>query len=131
MAFCAYCGQPLQEGYRFCAGCGAPVPQTAPAAETRYLHIRRKADLFLCKAAVVLDGQQCAMLAGAGKVTSIPVSQGNHTIRIRVASGAGIEELDEIAFQVGKRDFYGEFFLQRTAFKGIYRFQMCEVDDSE
>lgn len=131
MAFCAYCGQLLSDGSRFCAGCGAPITQaeqTAQTAQTRYLHIRRKADLFLCKAAVVLDGQQCAILAGAGKVTTIPISQGEHTITIRVASGAGIEELDEIAFQVNERDFCGEFFLQRTALKGIYRFDMWEIE---
>ena len=31
MAFCTYCGSPLDEGVKFCTNCGAAVEEAAPA----------------------------------------------------------------------------------------------------
>ena len=106
---------------------GVKLPPVTPvAAPTRYLCIKRKADLFLCKAFVILDGQQCAILAGWGKETIIPVSGGTHTVSIRVVSGAGLAETDTLTIQVSDRDWHGTFGLERGAIKAAYKFELWE-----
>lgn len=97
------------------------------STSTRYLRIRRKVDLFVCKAAVIIDGQQCATLENLGKETVIPISQGTHRIFIRVASAAGITDMDELTFHVKDHDWYGEFWLHRGAFKASYKFDLQEL----
>lgn len=96
-------------------------------APTHYLRIKRKVDLFVCKAAVIIDGQQCAILENPGKETVIPISAGTHKVFIRVASAAGITDMDELTFRVNDRDWYGEFWLHRGAFKATYKFDLKEL----
>jgi len=96
-------------------------------APTHYLRIKRKVDLFVCKAAVIIDGQQCAILENPGKETVIPISAGTHKVFIRVASAAGITDMDELTFCVNDRDWYGEFWLHRGAFKATYKFDLKEL----
>ena len=103
------------------------IPELDPSYNEpviHYLHIKRKVDLFLCKAAVLIDGEQVAILEGQGQVTSIPVEEGVHTVMIRVASAAGITDLDPVQFVMGKHDWYGEFYLHRGAFKAAYKYKM-------
>ena len=102
-------------------------PETDQSVTTRYLRIKRKVDLFVCKAAVIIDGQQCAILENPGKETVIPISQGTHRIFIRVASASGITDMDELTFQVKDHDWYGEFRLHRGAFKASYKFDFQEL----
>ena len=96
-------------------------------APVRQLYIKRKVDLLvLSKVVVILDGQQVGTLAGQGKVSAIPVSQGLHKIIFRMVDGSGITDMDEMTFRVGDYDWYGEFGLHRGAFKAEYRFEMRE-----
>lgn len=96
-------------------------------APTRQLYIKRRVDLLmLSKVAVILDGQQVGILAGQGKTSAIPVSQGLHKITFRAVDGSGITDMDEMTFRVGDYDWYGEFWLRRGAFKAEYQFEMRE-----
>ena len=97
------------------------------SAPVRQLFIKRKVDLLmLSTVAVILDGEQVGILAGQGKTSAIPVSQGLHTITFRAVDGSGVTDMDEMTFCVGDHDWYGEFWLHRGAFKAEYRFEMRE-----
>lgn len=101
--------------------------QSAETAQTRQLFIKRKVDLLLLsKVAVIIDGNQVGVLAGQGKVSAIPVSQGMHTISFRAVDGSGLTKMNEMTFNVTDHDWYGEFWLRRGAFKAEYRFEMRE-----
>ena len=140
-AVCTNCGisysiERLREklGSRSTAdGSSAGKPQYTPpvnnyVAPTRYLRIKRKSDLFMCKAAVILDGQQCAMLGGWGKETVLPVSCGTHTVSIQAASAAGVVQTNALTIQVADRDWQGIFGLERGALKASYKFDLWEVN---
>ena len=96
-------------------------------APTHQLFIKRKIDLLmLSKVAVIIDGQQVGILAGQGKTSVIPVSQGLHKISFRMVDGSGVTDMDEMTFRVADHDWYGEFWLKRGAIKAEYRFEMRE-----
>lgn len=106
------------------------IPESKSNTSTgavRYMHIKKKFDLHICKMAVVVDGEQVAVLKGAGKVTTIPISQGEHKIFLRVASGAGLVETEETTIHVGDFDFVGEAGLFRGAFKAAYALKLGEM----
>ena len=105
-------------------------PQNAymPAEEpVQYLRIKRKIDLYVNKYAVIIDGQQKYILEGQGKETVIPITQGPHTIIVQSAGAGGIINLGELGFVVNNRDWYGEIWLARGAFRAKEKFQMWEL----
>ena len=106
-------------------GENGPAPGSSPM---RLLRIMRKRSFILFKAAVFIDGQQCAVLEKPGSVTDIPVSPGLHRISFRVATANGITEMDNSrTFCVADRDWYGVFYMQRNAFGASCKFDMHEI----
>ena len=142
---CDLCGGALQmdkDGQSaVCTQCGIAYPmerlreklgaQPAGAASTqaetaRVLRILRKRTTVLFKAVVLLDGEVCAELGKPGSVTEIPVAPGAHEISFRVATAAGVTEMDALRFQVGSRDLRGVFALKRGAFRAGFTFELQE-----
>ena len=98
------------------------------SAPLRTLRITRKRSFILFKAAVFIDGQQCAVLEKSGQVIEIPVAPGLHRISFRVATANGITEADNAwTFHVSERDWYGVFYMQRSAFGASCKFDMHEI----
>ena len=103
-----------------------PVPPTPPQPRMHTLHLQRKFNLSACaaKAAVYLDDQLCAVLTARGQA-SVPISEGTHTIFVRIQTPVPVE-LGPSAFQVVNRDVHGLLRLQQSAFSAAWQFELSE-----
>ena len=102
--------------------------KASASAPLRTLRITRKRSFILFKAAVFIDGQQCAVLEKSGQIIEIPVAPGMHRISFRVATANGITEADNgWTFHVADQDWYGVFYMQRNAFGASCKFDMHEI----
>ena len=112
---------------------GEPVrpDRTEIPAEPRMynLFLKRRFNLTGCmaKAAVYLDGVQCAVLTARGEAC-VPISEGPHEIIVRIATGAGLLEMEKVSFQVTNHDVYGLLYLKQTAFTASWAFEVGEND---
>lgn len=110
----------------------APTPQTQPAVATpasstvHYLHIKRLFDLHLSKYAAIIDGTEKYIIKGVGKISSIPLTPGPHTVTIQVAA-QGITELEPYSFTVTDCDWAAEVHLKRSAFSAKYELKIWEM----
>lgn len=105
-----------------------PEPVEEPAKPRMYhLYLKRKFNLSgsIAKAAVYLDGEQCAILGARGEAC-VPICEGEHEIVVRVASGAGLVEMEKVTFRVKDRDVYGLLYLQQNAFTASWVFEVRE-----
>lgn len=104
------------------------VKQEQQEPRIRKLFLKRKFNLSGCavKAAVYLDGEQCAIL-GARTETCVPISEGPHEIVVRLATGAGLVELNNVSFQVADYDVCGLLYLKQTAFTASWVFEVQKV----
>lgn len=132
MAQCAGCGleyskERLMEKLQKPADTAPDAPAEVPAQQGYNLFLKRKFNLSGCaaKAAVYLDGQQCAILGARGEAC-VPVSRGDHEVVIRVAQATGIVEMAPVHFRVEDRDVYGLFYLNQGAFRASWAFELKE-----
>lgn len=149
---CVLCGGELQMkagGQRACcANCGleyskerlmemlqsdtsaAPIPEPVCEPVKSQMHnfyIKRKFNLTgsLAKASIYLDGEQCAILGASGEAC-VPISVGTHEVVVRIATGAGLVEMESVTFQVKDRDVAGLLYLKQTAFTASWVFEVRE-----
>ena len=103
------------------------VKQKPKEPQIRKLFLKRKFNLTGCvaKAAVYLDGEQCAILGARGEAC-VPISVGSHEVIVRIATGAGLVELEKVTFQVKDRDVVGLLYLKQTAFTASWVFEVRE-----
>ena len=95
----------------------------APAATDptmmRTLVLERKFDLQALRfgVSVLVDDEEVATLGSKGGCVSVPISQGSHEIRAVVWTGKNkVEaELEPFHIEVNEHDWYGLFYVRRTA----------------
>ena len=135
-ATCATCGleYPKERLLEMLGGSASvkPEPVEEPVEKPvqrrmYYLYLKRKFNLTgaACKAGIYLDGEQCALLGARGEAC-VPISEGDHEIIVRIATGAGLVELEKVEFHVQDRDVYGLLFMRQTAFTAHWAFEMRE-----
>lgn len=98
-----------------------------PQPCTHNLYLKRKFNLSGCaaKAAVYLDGEQCALLGAHGEAC-VPIRACTHEIFVRIASGVGLTDLGRLTFEVTDHDMYGLLYVKQTAFSGEWVFELRE-----
>jgi len=107
-----------------------PQPQptaVTPASDTiHYLHIKRIFSMHISKIVAVIDGTEAYNIKSFGKVSSIPLTPGEHTIVVAIADQK-ITELEPYNFTVTDCDWAAEVGLHRSAFSAKYELRIWEM----
>ena len=102
--------------------------QEAPAERT--LVLERKFDLQALRfgVSVLVDGEEVATLGSKGGAVTVPITQGHHEIKAVVWTGNNKVEavLEPFQIEVGEHDWYGLFYVRRTAWNAYWQMDLEE-----
>lgn len=124
---------PTQTNPAFSA-CSQSEPANAQPA-IRELILYRKFDLqaLLYAVAIIVDGEEVAVLGSKGGELSIPITPGDHEVYAIVKrENKKVEAvLDTANIHVSDHNFCGQFYVRRTAWNAYWQFDLYEdVNDA-
>lgn len=101
--------------------------QEAPAVRT--LVLERKFDLQALRfvVSILVDDEEVATLGSKGGAVTVPVTQGSHEIKAVVWDGKKVHALlESVRIEVGEHDWYGLFYVRRTAWNAYWQMDFEE-----